>query len=184
MEIGNTDEKSGRPLIEGRGTPIDGGVFRRLGHPGIVVDTPKMVDIPWFQGLKGNILSIKSNLLAYVGAMGQEHMPINNDRYEKLLLDPMRGDRYSLKAFISQKNEEGQEIGGGSPDTQALFVASLLEMRVKDDPDRKVWIDKDNIDGHAIVVYEGKHGGTYKFDPTKGNIGFEKQPSSNVELPE
>jgi hypothetical protein len=48
-------------------------------------------------------------------------------------------------------------------------------MRIKNDPVRKVWIDKDDTDGHAIVVYNGKSG-EYRFDPSKGTK-FEKQPS-------
>jgi len=54
-----------------------------------------------------------------------------------------------------------------------LYTAFLIEKKVKSDTDRKVWIEKDKDDGHAIVNYEGRSG-SYRFDPTKGETNFSK----------
>ncbi len=183
MEIGLIDEISGRMLIEGRGTPIEGGVFRRANNPGIVADGSKLEHIDWYKKDLPLVLDTQKNLLGIAVAIAKERMPINETLYQRLLNDPNKGDRYSLNAFISKKDEMGREIGGGSPDTQALLIALLIEKRLKKDGDsnKKVFIAKDPVDGHAIVRYEGKSG-SYAFDPTKGEqkfIKLEETGSSN-----
>jgi hypothetical protein len=63
---GNKDEKSQGHLIEGKGLPIEGGVFRRTGHPGIVVDESKLQDLPWYPDEEDMIQKTKASLLGLV----------------------------------------------------------------------------------------------------------------------
>lgn len=184
MEIGSFDEKSGRPLIEGKGMPIDGGIFRRVNQPGLVADTKYFENKAWFQEDDRMVSSIKTGMLDSIIYLARHRMPINENNFKSIVDTSEKHDRFSLANFTSKKDDSGTEIGGGSADVQALYTAFLIERKIKEDPDRKVWVGKDNVDGHAIVTYEAKSGGTYKFDPSKGDTGFVKQPTDNVELPE
>lgn len=168
---GIIDETSGRPLIEGRGCPIDGGVFRRVGNPGLVVDSKYFLDKPWFAEDDIAMASTNKNMLKFATFIASKRMPVNMKHFSELINGRERHDRYALGSFVSMKNDNGVEIGGGSPDVQALYTAFLIGRRIKNEPDRKVWVLKDTTDGHAIVRYEGKSG-NYQFDPTNGDAGF------------
>jgi hypothetical protein len=171
-------ERPERPLIGGPATPIDGGVFKREGQPGIVVDKKYFEGRSWFDGKSGDdilVASINRDMLRMVSYVADKQMPINMEHFDYVMKNKAVGyNRVALSEFVSQKDENGVEIGGGSPDTKALYTAFLLERKVKSDPDRKVWIEKSADDGHAIVVYEGKSG-NYKLDPTNGEKDFVKQ---------
>jgi len=172
MEIGPVDERSGRPLIEGKGTPIDGGVFRRREHPGIVVDSSKLENLQSFKDSREIMLNIKSDLLNMATHLAKKYVPVDENFYNKVFLPNFGSkDRFSLSGFVLRDDVDKQTKG--TADAQALFTALLLETRVKHDPDRKVWVEKDITDSHATVTYEGKSG-TYKFDPTKGDEKFVK----------
>jgi hypothetical protein len=172
------DSLSGRHLIEGRGVPIEGGVFRRLNHPGIVVDSSKLEGLKSFEDSKKIILSMHSDLLNMTAHLSKKYVPVDENFYNKVFLtDFGKKDRFSLSAFVLRDDTDKQTKG--TADSQALFAALLLETRVKNDSDRKVWVGKDSTDGHAIVTYEGKSG-IYKFDPTKGDTKFEKQTADTV----
>jgi len=173
MEIGPIDEKSGRHLIEGKGMPIDGGVFRKAGEPGLVADIKYFQNKPWFTEDDILVTSLNRDMLKMVTYLAGKRMPVNLEHYNSVVDGVGKYDRYALSSFISQKDPAGKEIGGGSPDVQALYTAFLIEKKVKSDTDRKVWIEKDKDDGHAIVNYEGRSG-SYRFDPTKGETNFSK----------
>lgn len=176
------DLVSGRHLIEGSGIPVDGGIFRKKGHPGIVADSIKMEASPIpenaakFKAMKELILEVKQGGNDMAVAVVRREMPINITRYQEMINGAKRSDRYSLEYFFSKKDAGGNEVGGGSPDAQALMVALLIELKLKtmEGTDRKVYVQKDTEDGHAIVVYKSSKGETYKFDPTNGASKFTK----------
>jgi hypothetical protein len=158
--------------------PIDGGIFRRVNQPGLVADTKYFENKPWFQEDDRLVSSIKTGMLSTAVYLAKHRMPINENNFKSIVDTAEKHDRFSLANFTSKIDDSGTEIGGGSADVQALYTAFLIERKIKGDTDRKVWVGKDSVDGHAIVTYEAKSGGTYKFDPSKGDIGFEKQASN------
>lgn len=178
----NIDETSGRPLIEGRHAPIDGGVFRRKGEPGIVVDTKRFSNEPWFVQNTIELKAIKDseNWLSTLCYISRKTMPIRNFHYREVVGEGKTYDRYDLPNFVSRKDENGKEIGGGSPDSQALYTAVLLEWEIKNDEGREVWISKDPGDGHAIVNYTDRSG-QYNYDPTSGETEFIKMKIASLE---
>lgn len=163
---GGTDLKSGRNLIDGKGAPIVDGIFRRPGFPGIVVDLNKMGEFGWFVGAEKEVLDLSTNLLNFVTSTARQNMPIKIFSETNFGKRFGQNDRYSLSASTVR----------GVPDAQALLVALLIELRLKEknDPDRKVAIIKDPKDGHAIVLYHGKSGDTYRFNPAGGDTAFVK----------
>jgi len=181
MEVGIKDEKSGRQIIEGRGIPVDGGVFRREGHPGIVVDSSKLEDLQSFKDSKEVMLSIHSGLLDMATYLAERYVPVNNLFYKNVFIPSFgKQDRYSLGAFVLKDNVDYQMRG--TADSQALFAALLLETRLNKEKDtnRKVGIVKDPTDGHARVIYQGKHGDIYKFDPSIGDKKFVKLEGQTI----
>ena len=168
MEGQNIDEKSQRPIIEGMGAPIDGGVFRRSGFPGIVVDSSKLDKIGQFNEYKEVVLNAKSDLLKTAVQIANQIIPVGEGSVGSFSKRASYDDRFSLNAFID-KDKKPVAV----PDAKALFVALVIEMRLKKEKggQRKVGIIKDSDDGHAVVVYEGKSG-KYKYDPTKGDGVF------------
>lgn len=173
MEIPK-DEASGRHLIEGRGVPVDGGVFRRKKHPGIVVDTKKFGEEPWFKTPLELMMAQKTGMLNFATAFARENMPVNISHYKELMNSG--NDRYLLSLFASKKDKKGKEVGGGSPDAQALFTALLIEKRLAEEKNygANVAVLKDPEDGHAIVMYSSRGGDEYRFDPTNGDDKFKK----------
>jgi len=180
METGTVDERSGRHLIEGRGTPIEGGVFRRPGHSGIVVDSLKLEDLQSFKKSKEVILSISSGLLNMATYLAKKYVPIDDNFYNKVFLSEFgKKDRFSLSAFVLRDDIDQQTKG--TADSQALFTALLIETRLKEEKDnRRVGVVKDPKDGHARVFYQGKHGDIYRFDPTAGDEKFVKLDSQTT----
>ena len=183
MENPLIDERSHRPIIEGKGTPIDGGVFRAPGVPGIVVDSNRLLNHEWFKEVSEMVLNFRPHGLGsfqdFVVSASKIDMPINIDHYKfvQAVARQDNRDRVSLDVFGTDKLADGTERGGGSPDAQALFVALLIEIRLKKDSDtgRVVYIAKDPTDGHAIVKFETGSHGILKFDPCNGDSKFTKQ---------
>lgn len=173
------DIASDRHLIEGWGIPIDSGVFRRGGgHKGIVVDTQKLSGQKWWEDSLDFVVKASQDTLGRAVTCARAYMPINASR-SQLLEKEEEGDRYSLAVFASRKNNAGQEVGGGSPDAQALFAALLIEQKLKnmlpeERGDRAVAVLRDQEDGHAKVAYKSKGGDIYIFDPTNGDDKFKK----------
>lgn len=151
--------------------PIEDGVFRRLNHPGIVVDSSKLEDSVSFKNSM-TAMSIKTGFLDMATYLATKYVSIDKGRYQAFRGEFGIRDRYSLGVFVRRDDIDQQTRG--TADSQALFTALLIEMRFKNDTERKVWIDKDDNDGHAIVHYEGKSG-NYLFDPSKGDTKFIKQ---------
>lgn len=168
------DQISGRHLIEGKGVPIDGGVFRRLNHPGIVVDSSKLENYKWFRDSKEIILNIHSGLLNMSTYLAKKYVSADDNFYNKVFLSDFgKKDRFFLSAFTLRDDIDQQTKG--TADAQALLTALLIETRlIKEKDNRKVEIVKDSKDGHAKVFYQGRNGDIYRFDPTNGDEKFVK----------
>jgi hypothetical protein len=163
-----TDSLRGRPLIEGLGSPIDGGIFRAPTQPGIIVDSKS------FEGNKQFKYSVKvmqgaNTWLMDVTRLAKEIMPIGKgeDYYGNLIVT----DPVDLLSFAKQEGGEAR----ATPNAQALLVALLVEEHVKaTGKDKKVYVVKEGVDNHAVVVYVNSEGQEYRFDPTKGDKKFIK----------
>lgn len=170
------DIASGRHLIGGWGIPIDGGVFRREGYEGIVVDTQKFGDQEWYKESLDFVLKARQEVLAAVIACVRKYMPVSRDNYQSR--EKGKFNRVSLAVFASWKGEGGRELGGDRPDAQALFAALLIEKKLEslspeERGERAVAVLKGR-DGQAVVNYRSKSGDIYRFDPTNGDTGFKK----------
>lgn len=171
----NKDQASGRHLIEGKGIPVDGGVFRRTNHPGIVVDSSKLEDIGWFKGAKEVVLSINQGLLNMATFYAKQYVRVDENFYKNVFVASFgKTDRFSLSSFVLRDDVDKQTKG--TADSQALLAALLIETRLNNEKkdERRVAIVRDPGDGHARVFYQGKHNDIYRFDPTKGDEKFVK----------
>lgn len=173
-------DRSGRHLIEGRGVPIDGGVFVSADGARTFVDCSPEKQ-PNLNKVVNDIVE-KMNFaphLALDAVIGevQSALPINNSNVAEMRKDWDR-DGFQLQMFLSNKREDGrQELGGGNSDHQALLTALVLEKfyqsqgrlrKIKQfflGTSPKVAIIKDPVDKHAIVTFINSHDSVYRFDP-------------------
>lgn len=171
---------SGRHLIEGRGVPIDGGVFVSADGARTLVDcSPEMQSK--LNKVVNDIVN-KMNLaprLALDTVIGevQSALPINDSNVAEMK-ETWNRDEFQLQMFLSNKREgDSQELGGGNSDHQALLAALVLEKfyqgqsrlrKIKQfvsGTSPKVAIIKDPVDKHAIVTFINSHNSVYRFDP-------------------
>jgi len=182
------DLVSGRPLIEGRGAPIDGGIY--VGGDGVrtVVDSdvtrqPRLnaVMIEAGEFLTKN----QDGILGVIPALARKYLPVNPDSYELICNNPNKPDRFQLQVFLKHTDKDGREFGGGGPDQQALLAALMLERYYKDKYKHdfvtkitgkmpKVAVVKDPTDKHARVLVSTRRGDIYEFDPQRGDNKFKK----------
>ena len=180
------DQVSGRHIIEGRGVPIEGGIFVGGDRVRTVVDSDitKQPRLNKVMKEAGKFLTKEQDaILGVIPALAREHLPVNQTRYEEMINQPNKLDRYQLQLFLTHKNEEGVELGGGGPDQQALLAALMLEKYYKDKYrfDIKtrisgtmptIAVTKDAVDRHARVLVMTRKGRMYEFDPKRGDTKF------------
>lgn len=177
QQLTTRDVQTGRTLIK-EGTIIDGGIYRRSNHPGIVVDFETITNIPAInEQITQHVVNISnSNWLNASVTIARKYMPINAAMDSKL---PKfnRVDRFNLSECL--KNESSN-VGTATPDAQALCVLATIERRVNKFKRGKVQVVPDKTDGHAQVVYISfKNEETFVFDPTRGDKEF-KNTTVNV----
>jgi len=182
------DSASGRHIIEGRGIPVDGGIY--IGADGIrtVVDSDVMKQPKLNAVMKEAGAFLTKNqeaILGVVPAMVREYLPVNPNSYESICKNSGNPDRYQLQVFLKHKDKDERELGGGGPDQQALLAALMLEKHYKNKykHDFKtrftgkmptVAVVKDPKDKHARVLVMTRIGDIYEFDPKGGDNKFKK----------
>ena len=187
------DVLTGRSLIEGRRVLIDGEVFVSRDGTRTIVDAsfdrqPKLNEC--VEGIVQKMRVVPSIALRIVVDEARKAMPVNDEHVESVRKNWPKVDSYPLHLFFSQKREgDGQEIGGGSADHQALLVGLTIERYYKEvypitswkgasrrlfGTMPKVAILKDPKDGHAVVSFMNSDDSVYMFDPKKEGLGFTK----------
>lgn len=177
------DIQSGRFIID-KGTSIEGGIWE--GRDGIRT----FVDISIGKQLRLRefiekyvhpLVKSGKGVLSRIPEMARSLIPINDEKYQEMIKDPEKLDRYGLESFFSNE-KDNVEVGGGGFDQQALLAGLLMEeyYRIKypklsmtrllgNSP--KVGISR-NQRGYAVVDVMTRSGDKYKFDPSERHTEF------------
>jgi hypothetical protein len=163
------DALTRRHLIEGKGLPIEGGIFRAPNQPGIIVDSKSFEGNKKFEYSVESMHSGVNTWMMNVIGSANVIMPIGEG--ENHLGNIIATDAVDLSFFVKQEDGEAR----ATPNAQALLVALLVEEHVKAvGKDKKVYVVKEGVDRHAVVVYVNSEGQEYRFDPAKGDKKFIK----------
>jgi len=177
------DLESKRFIID-KGTSIEGGIWE--GRDGIrtFVDTSigKQLKLRDFiEKYVHPLVKSEKGVLSRIPEMASFLIPINDTRYQEMVKDPGKLDRYGLESFFSNK-KDGVEVGGGGFDQQALLTGLFMEEYYNKKYPKlsmtrilgnspKVGISR-NQRGYAVVDVMTRSGDRYKFDPSERHTEF------------
>jgi hypothetical protein len=103
------DSHTNLPLIEGKGSPISGAVFRRTGRSGIIVDLDSFKSQPWFKTTVELVNAEVPGWKTYVVESAKSMMPLNSESERVIQESATTIDSYRLSTF-SKNDKEIQKL--------------------------------------------------------------------------